>query len=187
MQCTSHVSVANAKLPRGAESNIFPHLPWQHSCLLANSTRTLSPLTHHFFSNLESTIWNWSYWRTTCSERKSPIWHIESQRMECDPVIQIWKQLQSVHHLKLTPRCMPFLGWWAITEGSLRGLHTFHRHSANIWLEKGPAGSWSRCHFEKMPWRLLKLWNRHASQLLFWLLLITLSCSCWRLMCWRRD
>ena len=45
---TSHISVANAKLPRGAESNILPHLPWWHSCLLTHSRRTPSPITHHF-------------------------------------------------------------------------------------------------------------------------------------------
>ena len=32
----------------------------------------------------------------------------------------------------------------------------------NIWLKKEPAGNWSECHFQKMPWRLSKLWNRHV-------------------------
>ena len=40
---------------------------------------------------------------------------------------------------------------------------------------------------KKMPWRLLKHWNRPAWQLPFWLLLTTLSHSCWRLMHPRRD
>ena len=89
--------------------------------------------------------------------------------------------------LKLTQRCMPFLVWWATTGGSSKGLHTLHSHSVNIWLEKGPAGSQSRCHFQKMPWRLLKHWSRHVWQPPFWLLLTTLNCSCWRLMCPRMD
>ena len=101
---------------------------------------------------------------------ESPTWHMESQRMECNPVTQIWKQLQSACHLKLTLRCVPFLGWWATTGGSSRGLHALHIHLVNIWLEKGPAGGHSRCHFQKMPWRLSKHWNRHAWQLQFWLL-----------------
>ena len=50
-------------------------------------------------------------------------------------------QLQSACHLKLTQRCMPFLVWWATTGGSSKGLCTLHSHSANIWLEKGPAKS----------------------------------------------
>ena len=145
---------------------------------------------HHLciiLTNLESTIWNWSHQSATSLERKSPIWHIGSQRMGCNPVTQIWKQLQSVHCLKLTLRCMPFLGWWATTEGSSRGLHTLHSNSATIWLEKGPAGSWSRCYFQRMPWRLSKHWNRCVWWLLFWLSLITLNHSCWRLMCPRRG
>ena len=47
-----------------------------------------------------------------------------------------WKQLQNVHHLKLTLRCMPFLGCWATTEGSSRGSHALLSHSVNIWLER---------------------------------------------------
>ena len=37
VQCTGHVSVANAKLPWGSEPNILPHLPKQHSHLLADN------------------------------------------------------------------------------------------------------------------------------------------------------
>ena len=37
------------KLPRGAESNILPHLPWWHNCLLAYCWRTPSPFTHCFW------------------------------------------------------------------------------------------------------------------------------------------
>ena len=82
---------------------------------------------------------------------------------------------------------MPFFGWWAITEGSSGGLHGFHCHSVNIWLEKGPAGRQSRCCFQKMPWRLSKHWNRCVWQFPIWLSLITLIHSCWRLMHPRRD
>ena len=76
---------------------------------------------------------------------------------------------------------------WATTEGPSKGLHTLHSHSVNIWLEKEPAGSQSRCCFQKMPWRLSKHWNRHVWQLPFWLLLTTPNCSCCRLMCPRMD
>ena len=70
-----------------------------------------------------------------------------------------------------------FLVWFATTEGSSRGSHALHSHLMNTWLGKGPAGSWSGCHFQKMSWRLLKHWNRHVWQLLFWLLLTTLNHS----------
>ena len=80
--------------------------------------------------------------------------------MGYDPVAQTWKQLQNACHLKLTLRCMPFMLWWATTEGSSRGIHTLHSHLMNTWLGKGPAGSQSWCHYQKMPWRLLKHWNR---------------------------
>ena len=49
VQCASHFSVPNAKLPRGAESNILPHLPWWHSHLLADSWRTSPSLVCHFW------------------------------------------------------------------------------------------------------------------------------------------
>ena len=120
-------------------------------------------------------------------EKKSPIWCIESQRMGCDPVTQTWKQSQSACHLKLTQWCMPFSVWWATTGGSSKGLHALHSHSVNIWLGKGPAGSWSGCHLQKMPWGLLKHWSRHVWQPPFWLSLTTLNHSCWRLMCPRMD
>ena len=42
LQC-SHISIVDAKLPRGAESDILPHLPWWHSCLLTYCWRA-SPL-----------------------------------------------------------------------------------------------------------------------------------------------
>ena len=35
-----------------------------------------------FFTNLDSTIWNWSHQSVTLSERKLPTWHIKSQRKE---------------------------------------------------------------------------------------------------------
>ena len=136
---------------------------------------------------VENTIWNWSHQSATFSEKKLPIWHIKSQRMGCNPVIWTWKQSQSSCHLKLTLRCMPFLVWWATREGSSRGLHALHSHVMNTWLGKGPAGSQSGCCFWKMPWRLLKHWNRHLWQLLFWLLLTTLNHSSWRLMHPKRD
>ena len=53
-----------------------------------------------------------------------------------------------------------FHGLGATIGGSSKGLHTLPSHSANIWLEKGLAGSQSRCHFQKMPWRLSKCWNK---------------------------
>ena len=65
VQCTSHVSVANAKLPRGAESNILPHVPWWHSCLLADSWGTSPLLMHHLLIDLENIIWNWSHLNAT--------------------------------------------------------------------------------------------------------------------------
>ena len=77
-----------------------------------------------------------------------------------------------------TEVCVPFLGWWATTEGSSRGLHALHSHSVNIWLEKGPAGRQSGFHFQKMPWRLLKCCNWCAWQLPFFLLWTTLNHSC---------
>ena len=40
------------------------------------------------------------------SKKKSPTWHIESQRRECNLVIQTWRPLQSVCCFKLTQRCM---------------------------------------------------------------------------------
>ena len=89
--------------------------------------------------------------------------------MGCDPVTQTIKQSQSACHPKLAPRCVPFLVWWATTGGSSRGLHALHSNLVNIWLEKGPEGSQSGCHFQKMPWRLSKHWSRHVWQLLFWL------------------
>ena len=53
----------------------------------------------------------------------------------------------------------------------------------NTWLEREPAGSWSRCHFQGMPWKLAKCWNRCVWQLQFWLLLTIPNQFCWRLMC----
>ena len=144
---------------------------------------------HHlvsFLNNLENTIWNWSHQSATFSEKKSPIWHIESQRIGCNPVTWTWKQSQSACHLKLTLKHMPFLVWWATTGGSSRGLHILPSHLMNTWLRKGPAGSQSMCCFQKVPWRLSKHWNRCVWQLPFWLLLTTLNHSCWRLMHPRR-
>ena len=80
-----------------------------------------------------------------------------------------------------------FLSLWATTEGSSKGLHALHNHSVNISLEKGPAGGQSKCHLWKKPWKLLKHWSRHVWQLLFWCLLTTPNCSCWRLICLKRD
>ena len=66
VQCASHISEVNAKLPQGAEYNILPHLPWWHNCFLTFIT-CMSSLT-----DLESTIWNWSHQSATFSEMKSP-------------------------------------------------------------------------------------------------------------------
>ena len=110
--------------------------------------------------------------------RTSPTWHIESQRTEHNPVIETWRPLQSAHQLKLTLRCMPSLVLLAITGDSLRGLHILHSHLMNIWPEKKPAGNWSKCHFQRMSWRLSRHWNRCAWQLQFWLLLTTPNHSC---------
>ena len=142
---------------------------------------------HIVLTDLENTTWNWSHWSATFLGKKSPIWHIQSQWPGCDPVIWTWRPLQSACYLKLTPRCMPFLVWLATMGGSLRGLHALHCHSTNIWLEKEPAGNQSGCHFQKMPWRISKHWNRHVWQLPFWLLLTTPNHSCWKLMCPRMD
>ena len=49
VQCVSHISAANAKLPRRAESNILPHLHWWHSHFYADSWRTPSPLMPHLW------------------------------------------------------------------------------------------------------------------------------------------
>ena len=84
------------------------------------------------------------------SGKKSPIGHIESQRMGVTQQLKL-ESNQSACHLKLTLRCMPFMVWWATTGGSSRGLHALHSHSVNIWLEKGPAGSQSGCNLQKMP------------------------------------
>ena len=149
---SKHVSVANAKLLWGAKSNILPHLPWWLKNIFITYTSSLT--------NLESIIWNWGHLNAAFSENKSSIWHIESQRMGCDPVTWTWKQLQNACHLKLTWRCMSLLVWWATTGGSSKGSHTLHNHSANILLGKGPAGNQSRCHLQKMPWRLSMCWNR---------------------------
>ena len=96
---------------------------------------------------------------------------MESQRMGCNPVTWTLKQSQNVHCHKLTQRCMPFSVWWATTGSSSRSLHALHNHSVNVLPGKGPAGSQSRCHLQKMPWRLLKHWSRCVWQLPFWLLL----------------
>ena len=61
--------------------------------------------------------------------------------------------IAKVLHLKPTQRCMPFLAWWATTEGSSKGSCTLHNHSVSTLLGKGPAGSWNRCHLQKKPWR----------------------------------
>ena len=45
------------------------------------------------------------------SDKQSPIWHIESQRMGCNPPTSAWKQSQNVHCLKHTWKGMPFLVW----------------------------------------------------------------------------
>ena len=37
------------------------------------------------------------------------------------------------------------------TRGSSKGFHVLHNHSVNISLGKGPAGSDSECHLQKMP------------------------------------
>ena len=75
-------------------------------------------------TNLGSIIWNWSHQNAAFSEKKSPIWHIKSQRMGCNPVTQTWKQSQIACCLKLTQRCMPSSVWRATTGGSSKGLHT---------------------------------------------------------------
>ena len=90
VQCTSHISAADAKLPQGTESDILPHLPqcqsFSYRWLKNTFTVNASSLT-----NLESIIWNWSHQNAAFSEKRSPIWHIESKEMGCYPVIWNWK------------------------------------------------------------------------------------------------
>ena len=57
--------------------------------------------------------------------------------MECIPVIQTWRPLQSAHCLKLTPRCVPSLVWLDIAGESLRGWHVLHTHLMDIWAGEG--------------------------------------------------
>ena len=80
-----------------------------------------------------------------------------------------------------------FLGLVGPYRRFIKGLHILHSHLMNIWLERDPAGSQSECHFQRMPWRLLRYWNRCTWQLQFWLSLTTPNHSCWRLMCPRTD
>ena len=47
MQCASHISEVNAKLPQGAKFNILPHLPWWDHHLFTNCWGTPPPLTCH--------------------------------------------------------------------------------------------------------------------------------------------
>ena len=63
-----------------------------------------------FLTDLESTIYNQSHWSATFSGKRSPIWHIEPQRMECNPIIQTWRPLQSEHCLKTYTQVHAFLG-----------------------------------------------------------------------------
>ena len=44
VQCTSHVSEAGAKLSWQVKPHLWPHLPKQHNCILADGRRT-SPQT----------------------------------------------------------------------------------------------------------------------------------------------
>ena len=54
------------------------------------------------------------------------------------------------------------------------------------WRRSQP-GSQIGCHFQGIPWRLLKHWNRHAWWLLWWLLPTIPNNFCWKLMHPRMD
>ena len=80
-----------------------------------------------------------------------------------------------------------FLGLVGHYRRFIKGFEHIHSHSMNICLKREPAGSQSEYHYQRMPWRLSRHWNRHVWQLQFWLLLTTPNHSCWRLMCPRTD
>ena len=124
---------------------------------------------------------NWSHHKATFSEKKSPIWNIESQKMGCNPVTWTWKQLQSACCLKFTQRFMHFLVWLVTIGCSLRGSHALHSHSVNI-LARGGAS-------RKLEWVSLSRRCLEGFQSIeagvcdspwFWLLLTTLNHYCWR-------
>ena len=83
VQCTSHVSVANEKLPWGAESNILSHLD------ILIFLQTAEEHLHHLrviFDQFRE--YNLKLKPSKCSffqRWNHPIWHIESQRMGPPP------------------------------------------------------------------------------------------------------
>ena len=98
--------------------------------------------------DLESIIWNWSHPNVTFSEMKSPPQKLKP-RSNC-----------RMHPTtKLTWRCTLSLVWWATAGGSSKGLHKLSSPLVSISPERGPVRSKSRCHLQRMPWRLSKCWN----------------------------
>ena len=146
-----------------------------------------SPHMCCFLTDLESTVWNWNHWSIILSKRRSPTWHIESWRKECGPAAQTWRPLAECTLPQTYTEVCAFLGLVATTGDLLRGLHVLHSHSTNTWLEREQAGSGSGCHFQRMPWRLSKHWNRQVWQLHFQLFLTAPNHSGWRLMHPRTD
>ena len=153
MQCAGHILEADAKLPQQIEPHLLPHLLGWHSHILMDGRRTSPPVAGGLWLNI---IWNLSCQYVVFSKRRSHIWHIESPRKMCNPVIQTWGQSQNVHCLKCTWRCIPSSASWAITYGLLRALHILHNHYMNTWQVKGVAGSQRASHYWRAPWKPLK-------------------------------
>ena len=80
-----------------------------------------------------------------------------------------------------------FLGLVGHYRRFIKGLTCIVQPLSEYLTGKGPVGSQSGCHLQKMPWGLLKHWSRHVWQPPFWLLLATLNYFCWRLMHPRMD
>ena len=176
VQCPSHLSEANAKLSRGAKSDILPHLPWQHSCP-HTLLKTSSPTKHCF----------WPIQRAQSETEAIKVQFFKEEITYLSHWVSKDGMQPSNLNLKVNAECTPPQTYTEVHAFLGLVAHILHSHSMNTWLEKEPAGSQSGCHFHRMPWRLLKCWNRHVWQLLCWLLPTIPNHFCWRLMCWRTD
>ena len=151
VQCTSHVLVANAKLPQAAESNILPHLPWWviFSQMVEEHLHCLCIVSDLFREhNLKLKL-------LKCSFFIEEITYL-THRVSKDGVQPSNSKLEVIAECLLPQtytEMHAFLRLMGHYRKFIKGFTCIAQPLSEHWLGKGPAGSQSGCHLQKMPWR----------------------------------
>ena len=155
VQYANHISVANAKLPR--EVNLIYCLIYLDDIVVFSHTAEEHlHCLHIIFDQFREH--NLKLKALKCNIFREEITYLAHQ-VSKDGVWPSNSNLKAITECKLPltyTEVRAFLGLVGHYWRFIKVFAALHSHVMSIWLEKEPAGSQSKCHFQRMPWRLLR-------------------------------